>query len=51
MQGLVEWLRYLIGQVGQTQGDLTGHCHYIPKPGHVGPPWCNQNSSVAGVVL
>ena len=24
MQGLVEWLGHQIGQVGQTQGDLTG---------------------------
>ena len=30
MQGLVEWLRHQIGQVGQTQGDLTGQVLQVP---------------------
>ena len=48
MKDLIEWLSQ---QVGQAQRDLAQHDHGIPKPRHVGPPFGNQNDSLARVVL
>ena len=50
VKGLVERLNQQVGKVGQAKWDLTGHGHQIPEPRHVGPPWSNQNHSVARAV-
>ena len=47
MRDLIEGLCQQVGQIGQTQWDLAGHGHQIPKPRHVGPPRSNQNDSLA----
>ena len=51
VKGLIERLSEKVGQIGQTQRDLAGYCHQVPKPRHAGPPWGNQDYSVARVVL
>ena len=51
VKGLVEWLSVEVGQIGQTQGNLAGHCYQVIKPSNVGPPWSNQNYSIVWIVL
>ena len=51
VKSLIEQQSEKVGKIGQTQGDLAAHCHQVTKPRHVGPPWSNQDYSVARVVL
>ena len=51
MKDLIEGLCKQVGQTGQAQWYLTGHGHLVPEPGHVGPPWGNQNDPAVCLVL
>ena len=48
MGNLIEGLSQ---KIGQAQWDLARHSHQVPKPGHVWPPWSNQDDSPAQVVF
>ena len=51
VKGRTEQLSKQIGQVGQTQWDLAGHCYQFLKPRYVGPPWSNQDHSATSPPL